>query len=83
MVTQTKTTKCVFCGETATKKNREGQPVCKKHKDNEPREVACPECGMPMKLKEGRYGYFWGCEGYPQCEKTYQIEALIDEEEKE
>jgi ssDNA-binding Zn-finger/Zn-ribbon topoisomerase 1 len=38
---------------------------------------------MPMKIKEGRYGFFWGCEGYPQCQKTYQIEALIEEEDEE
>jgi len=40
----------------------------------------CPDCGLPMKLKEGRYGFFWGCEGYPQCQKTFQVEDLTDEE---
>jgi len=78
---QTKSNKCVFCGETATKTNSEGQPVCKDHKDKEPRDVACPECGMPMEIREGRYGYFWGCEGYPQCDKTYPVEALVEDEE--
>lgn len=73
--------KCVFCGENATKTNKEDQPVCREHQDNEPREVACPECGMPMTIKEGRYGYFWGCEGYPQCDKTYPVEALAEDEE--
>jgi len=80
MPRETKMTKCVFCGNNATTKNKEHQPVCKKHRGHEPRDVACPSCGMPMKLKEGRYGYFWGCEGYPQCKKTYQIEALVEEE---
>lgn len=83
MKKETVMTPCVFCGENATKTNRRGQPVCKKHREEDPREVACPECGMPMKLKEGRYGYFWGCEGYPQCEKTYQIKALVEEEDSE
>ena len=81
MPQQTKSTKCVFCGKPATKTNSEGQPVCRDHQDKEPRDVACPECGMPMKIKEGRYGYFWGCEGYPQCQKTYQIEALIEDDD--
>ena len=81
MPRETSMTKCVFCGENATKTNKAGQPVCKKHKDKKPRDVACPECGMPMKIKEGRYGYFWGCEGYPQCQKTYQIEALVEDED--
>lgn len=83
MPKETKMTKCVFCGESATTKNKEGQPVCSKHRKNEPKDVACPECGMPMKIKEGRYGFFWGCEGYPQCQKTYQIEAAIDDEYKD
>lgn len=74
----TKMAKCVFCGENATRKNEEGQPVCKAHKNREPKSVACPECGMPMKIKEGRYGFFWGCEGYPQCQKTFQIEEKTD-----
>lgn len=82
MPRETSMTKCVFCGKNATKRNSAGQPVCKKHQDREPKEVACPECGMPMKIKEGRYGYFWGCEGYPQCDKTYPIEALVDEDEE-
>jgi hypothetical protein len=83
MPKDTKMAKCVFCGENATKKNRQGQPVCREHKGRDAKEVACPECGMPMKIKEGRYGFFWGCEGYPQCDKTYQIESVIDDEFKD
>jgi ssDNA-binding Zn-finger/Zn-ribbon topoisomerase 1 len=83
MPKDTKMAKCVFCGENATKKNRQGQPVCREHKGKDPKDVACPECGMPMKIKEGRYGFFWGCEGYPQCDKTYQIESVIDDEFKD
>ena len=79
---ETKMTKCVFCGENATTKNSDGQPVCQDHKNNQPRDVACPECGMPMKIKEGGYGFFWGCEGYPQCSQTYQIEALVDDDDE-
>ncbi len=82
MAQETKMSKCVFCGSSATKTNEAGQPVCKKHREKEPKEVACPDCGMPMKVKEGRYGYFWGCEGYPQCSKTYPIEALAEDEEE-
>ncbi len=82
MARETKMSKCVFCGKNATKTNKEGQPVCRDHRGREPKEVACPECGMPMKVKEGRYGYFWGCEGYPQCDKTYPIEALAEEDEE-
>ncbi len=75
-------TPCVFCGRPATKTNNAGQPVCKKHRQREPKEVKCPECGMRMRIKEGRYGYFWGCEGYPQCDKTLPVDAVADEEEQ-
>ncbi|RMF88046.1 MAG: type I DNA topoisomerase, partial [Nitrospirae bacterium] len=27
----------------------------------------CPKCGKPLLLKEGRYGPFLGCSGYPKC----------------
>jgi DNA topoisomerase-1 len=33
-------------------------------------QVACPECGAPMKLRErrrGPAGYFLGCSKYPKC----------------
>ncbi|NMJ77231.1 hypothetical protein GLU64_02375 [Nanohaloarchaea archaeon] len=81
MSPETKMSKCVFCGENATKKNSEGQPVCNEHKESDPKSVACPECGLPMKIKEGRYGFFWGCEGYPNCKQTFQIEAVVEKDE--
>jgi DNA topoisomerase-1 len=30
----------------------------------------CPECGKPMRLRNGRRGLFWGCSGYPDCNRT-------------
>ncbi|MBS3817337.1 MAG: reverse transcriptase-like protein [Candidatus Thermoplasmatota archaeon] len=30
----------------------------------------CPECGEEMVVREGEYGKFWGCTGYPDCEHT-------------
>lgn len=30
----------------------------------------CDECGQPMLIKEGRYGTFYACSGYPDCKKT-------------
>ncbi len=27
----------------------------------------CPNCGLPMLVKNGRYGQFLGCSGYPEC----------------
>lgn len=30
----------------------------------------CPICGSPLKLRNGKYGEFWGCTGYPTCRFT-------------
>lgn len=30
----------------------------------------CPECSRPMKKRNGKFGEFWGCTGYPNCRHT-------------
>ena len=30
----------------------------------------CPRCGSPLKLRNGKFGEFWGCTGYPDCKYT-------------
>jgi DNA topoisomerase-1 len=30
----------------------------------------CDKCGKPMLIKEGRYGTFYACSGYPDCKNT-------------
>ena len=32
-----------------------------------PVEEVCPECGRQLVIKEGRYGRFRACSGYPDC----------------
>lgn len=34
----------------------------------------CPECGATMERRKGRYGKFWGCPEYPDCEGTRTID---------
>jgi DNA topoisomerase-1 len=36
-------------------------------------ETSCPECGSPFELREGRFGLFVACRGYPQCKTTRRI----------
>jgi DNA topoisomerase-1 len=36
-------------------------------KDGIPVEDNCPECGKPLVIKEGKYGRFRACSGYPEC----------------
>lgn len=51
-----------------------------KREDEETGEV-CPNCGKPMVIKNGRYGKFEACSGYPECkyikpkEKAPQVEV--------
>ena len=33
----------------------------------------CPICGQPMKKRNGRFGEFWGCSGFPGCRYTENI----------
>jgi DNA polymerase III epsilon subunit family exonuclease len=30
----------------------------------------CPRCGLRMVHRNGRFGEFWGCSGYPNCRYT-------------
>jgi DNA topoisomerase-1 len=30
-------------------------------------EEKCEQCGKPLVMKQGRYGAFFGCSGYPEC----------------
>lgn len=34
----------------------------------------CPQCGSPLALRNGRYGQFYGCKGYPKCKFTQNKE---------
>ena len=33
----------------------------------------CPECGLNLVVKHGRFGAFLGCQGYPDCKFTKKI----------
>lgn len=33
----------------------------------------CPKCGQVMKKRNGKFGEFWGCAGYPDCRYTQNI----------
>ncbi|MGX2947056.1 topoisomerase DNA-binding C4 zinc finger domain-containing protein [Enterococcus alishanensis] len=34
----------------------------------------CPKCGKPLIERQGRYGTFYGCSGFPQCKYTEKID---------
>ncbi len=44
-----------------------------------PLEEVCPECGRQLVIKEGKYGRFRACSGFPECEFK---ESLVKKEAK-
>jgi len=33
----------------------------------------CPKCGNVLKKRNGKFGEFWGCSGYPDCKYTRNV----------
>jgi DNA topoisomerase-1 len=46
-------------------------------------DTVCSHCGKGMVIKEGRFGKFLGCSGYPECKNTMPINLGIACPEKE
>jgi len=38
------------------------------------KEYRCPRCGGMLVMRNGRYGRFWGCNRYPECKYTRNVE---------
>ncbi|MDX9987472.1 DNA topoisomerase III [Thiothrix unzii] len=36
---------------------------------------ACPVCGKPMLKRNGKYGDFWGCSGFPGCKTIVKVDG--------
>ncbi len=35
----------------------------------------CPKCGEMLVQRNGKYGRFWGCSGYPECRYTEKMDV--------
>ena len=44
--------------------------------EDEVSDKSCEKCGQPMVIKQGRYGKFMACSGYPECKNTYSVNAV-------
>ncbi|HQF80473.1 MAG TPA: type I DNA topoisomerase, partial [Flexilinea sp.] len=46
----------------------------------EPEKVGrkCPQCGKDLVIRNGKYGKFISCSGFPQCRYTEQIVEKLD-----
>lgn len=43
-------------------------------------EQTCPKCGKTLALKEGKFGRFVACSGFPECDFTAQEDQFFKEE---
>lgn len=61
---------------------REENPVFdwlrKRDKEVDKIEKVCPICGNILKVREGRYGKFYGCSSFPRCNYTENIHDEIE-----
>ena len=56
------------------RKGSKGKPSKTRHKPKETRQKTCALCGRPMVLRNGRYGQFLGCSGFPLfCKHTEPV----------
>lgn len=39
----------------------------------------CPECGGSLILRNGKYGQFYGCENFPKCRFSCDVEEFDGE----
>ena len=46
-------------------------------KEPEVTDIPCEKCGKNMVVKEGRFGKFLGCSGYPECSHTRPIDTGV------
>jgi DNA helicase-4 len=65
---------CQSCGSPSLDSidtSKCNNPACSAHTP------ICDRCGRPMKLRDGRFGKFWGCSGYglrkDRCRNTWKL----------
>ena len=46
-----------------------------KNKIEEKTDEVCPNCGKPMVIKQGRFGKFVACSGFPECKTAKSIKS--------
>ncbi|MFP4475328.1 MAG: type I DNA topoisomerase [Desulfatibacillaceae bacterium] len=51
-------------------RDEKGEILPEKPSEEKPTDEVCEKCGRPMVLRQGRYGEFLACSGYPECRNT-------------
>ncbi|MGH7987361.1 MAG: topoisomerase DNA-binding C4 zinc finger domain-containing protein [Candidatus Binataceae bacterium] len=39
---------------------------------------SCPKCGQPTRRRRGRYGSFYGCTRYPECDGKINARRAVN-----
>ena len=64
-----------FYAELRDELKRAEEEMGKVQKPVEELSEACPQCGKPLLLRDGRFGKFISCSGFPECE--YKAQHVI------
>ena len=62
------------CGWTMDLRTSSRSRRSPRAKDDQGKAPPCPECGNATRIREGRYGAFYGCTRYPECRGTVRIQ---------
>jgi len=62
---------CTFSGNYT--RDEKGRIVFKMPGESQVSDEKCEKCGRPMLIKEGKYGTFLACSGYPECKNTRSV----------
>ncbi len=57
---QSRIENCPFCGKAGVMKNKQGVPVCLKHKDSYLDGLKCV-CGEYLEVRSGKFGAYFTC----------------------
>lgn len=57
--------------------------VDRKDVTHEALDEKCPKCGEPLAIRLGRRGRFIGCNAYPECDYTRNVNSESDEDDQE
>ena len=69
------------CRTTLPLDEETGKPAAPPKHSEETSDVKCSKCGRTMVLKQGKFGPFLACPGYPACKNIVNIEKKTETEE--
>jgi DNA topoisomerase-1 len=65
------------CRNTMNFSQDENGVISEVRSEDQTTDIVCPECGRKMAVKQGRFGSFLGCTGYPECRTTMPLSLGI------